>query len=529
MVSIVFQKKEKMERRIYLNAFVIFALIALVSIVGAAITNYTLTSPSDNARTADNTPDFNFTAVSDVNDTFSCEISMNSTGRGVNSSVLNNTATIITANSTLAEGVYVWHVECTDAGNMVVSSNKTLTIDNASASSTLNSPEGFYNSSSLNITFNCTSADTLGLANVTLYGNWSAGWNANESKNVSGTSNTSTFSKLMADEGKYVWSCYSCDAGNNCSFASNRTFLVDHTDPDVISKSPVDEDEVEEGSTEFVFNVTDGYDVKNCSLFLNDEIASTDTSITENANQTISKSITEDDYEWYIGCWDYSGNYDESSTRDLAVTGDDDGGGGSGGDSSESGWQTATVSVTFTLGNMSAEKTKSIANVLKNDSIKFSFLNENHTITVKSISANSTTIEINSTPITATINVNETKLFDLNGNNLSDFSIRLVSIKSSKANFAFAVVEENASLIVPANNTLINATANSTNSTSGNGFSIDWNAAWNFCKSKWKIIACAGGGIIIIIVIAIIVAKAKHRKHHYWKKSRTSWHKKQKF
>ena len=54
---------------------------------------------------------------------------------------------------------------------------------------TLNSPIDNYNSSEPIIIFNCTASDDLNLTNVTLYGNWTGTWQANET-NSSGINDT---------------------------------------------------------------------------------------------------------------------------------------------------------------------------------------------------------------------------------------------------------------------------------------------------------------------------------------------------
>lgn len=52
-------------------------------------------------------------------------------------------------------------------------------------------------------------------------------WHANETKDITGTENETTFEKNMTDNESYYWNCYVCDAADNCNFtASNYTFKV---------------------------------------------------------------------------------------------------------------------------------------------------------------------------------------------------------------------------------------------------------------------------------------------------------------
>jgi len=87
----------------------------------------TLNSPPDQKATSDNTPDFNFT-VSGAENNYSCELFLNNVGYGENSSVLNNTPTVITVNSSLSVGTYDWYINCTSKGIMVQSEIRELTI-----------------------------------------------------------------------------------------------------------------------------------------------------------------------------------------------------------------------------------------------------------------------------------------------------------------------------------------------------------------------------------------------------------------
>ncbi len=103
--------------------------ICLISIVFGTIDSITLNSPPNQTATTDTTPDSNFTAVSDTNTTFSCELFIDDTGYGANDSVSNNTATIITANSSLSDGSYNWYINCTDVNGTSKSEERVITID----------------------------------------------------------------------------------------------------------------------------------------------------------------------------------------------------------------------------------------------------------------------------------------------------------------------------------------------------------------------------------------------------------------
>jgi len=56
-----------------------------------------------------------------------------------------------------------------------------------------------------NINFNCSTTDNKELINITLYGNWTGTWHANQTKTISGTSNLTTFEVNLTDKQTYEW------------------------------------------------------------------------------------------------------------------------------------------------------------------------------------------------------------------------------------------------------------------------------------------------------------------------------------
>ena len=134
--------------------------------------------------------------------------------------------------------------------------NVTAVPDTTPPEVNLISPENYQNLTS-SVEFNCSMTDDEdGLKNSTLYGNWSGGWHVNETKNITGASNSTTFSKTIL-EGTYIWNCYVCDQASpsNCAFNStNWTFTVDTTGP-TLSNENANETEITLNSY-FCLNVT---------------------------------------------------------------------------------------------------------------------------------------------------------------------------------------------------------------------------------------------------------------------------------
>ncbi|MEM4703047.1 MAG: C1 family peptidase [Candidatus Pacearchaeota archaeon] len=185
-----------------------------------------LNFPEDNYITNDSLITFNFTTINKNATNANCDLIINNTV--VNTTIAeNNTLTIITY--ILSEkGIYNWKIQCweEDFGIVNTSATKTFTLDYGEPEVSLNEPEDNFTSNLRNITFNCSASDNVNLTNVTLYGNWSGGWHANETNSSPENATPVIFEKIL-DSGTYVWNCQACDAAGNCVFASsNRTLTI---------------------------------------------------------------------------------------------------------------------------------------------------------------------------------------------------------------------------------------------------------------------------------------------------------------
>ncbi len=136
---------------------------------------------------------------------------------------------------------------------------------------TLNEPGPGNISKNTTITFNCSATDQEQLVNISLYGNWS-GWHNNETKPLTGTDNSTTFTKTLTDNVSYLWNCYACDNASKCSFASsNRSFLVDTSldfvDPNVTLNLPGNDSIKTSTTVTFNCSATDNMNLSNVTLY----------------------------------------------------------------------------------------------------------------------------------------------------------------------------------------------------------------------------------------------------------------------
>jgi hypothetical protein len=98
------------------------------------------------------------------------------------------------------------------------------------------------------IIFSCNATENTELANLTLYHNISGQFIANQTSNVNGTGNSTTFTVNTIADGYYGWNCLGEDTSSNRAFAiANFTLTVDSTVPNVTSITP---------SQNRVFNIT---------------------------------------------------------------------------------------------------------------------------------------------------------------------------------------------------------------------------------------------------------------------------------
>ncbi|MEA3378383.1 MAG: S8 family serine peptidase, partial [Nanoarchaeota archaeon] len=114
---------------------------------------------------------------------------------------------------------------------------------------------------------NCTIVSSETLSNISLYTSTSGVWTINQTLNVSGTINQTSFSVLNLNQGEFYWNCLAKDiSNNNILGAMNYTIKIDNEAPLInhINKTDV----VSLGSSQFIYtNVSDFFlDYVNISI-----------------------------------------------------------------------------------------------------------------------------------------------------------------------------------------------------------------------------------------------------------------------
>ena len=337
---------------------------------------------------------------------------VNNTPVGLNGSVLNNTDTILYSNSSLNEGSNTWFVNCSNGVNTATAVNRTLYIDNTNPTASFGTnPINVRNASSASIIFDFKCSDNFNASVMRLWGNWSGSWAVN-STNSSVLNNTFSNITLSLSDGVYLWVVYfNYTAGNVDWTDTNRTLIVDTTNPTASASCTATD--IHAG------------DAVTCSCSGTDATSGVNTTTASSSPDTSALS-GEQTYSCLVT--DYSGN-SASATATYTVSG----GGSSGGSGS--------VSLSYSPSETQISEGYGISLGL-NYNVNFKISETNHVLRVDSISDSSSTITILSDPVTLEVNLGETKKIDLDSNGYYDFSVYLKEIKFGKANFILTSISE---------------------------------------------------------------------------------------
>ncbi len=217
----------------------------LVNVTDTTAPNVFLTSPA-NATNTTNTNNITITVTATDNyNLASCTLYTDVWGSYESNGTLSFSGTSDSDSWSLynvSNGTYLWDAYCCDSlGNCAWNgSNFSLLVyytpreyDLTAPEVNLSYPPDNFNTTSTSAVFNCSVTDTLNVTNVTLYGNWSGAWHANETNSSALNNHNYTFSNTLSD-GNYAWNCYACDNASNCAYAAaNRTITIDSTAPEI--------------------------------------------------------------------------------------------------------------------------------------------------------------------------------------------------------------------------------------------------------------------------------------------------------
>jgi hypothetical protein len=335
--------------------------------------------------------------------------------------------------SSLLDGYYNITVYANDsANNMNNSEKKQFMIDNTAPLFSILSRRAFVNHS-FNYVLRATDNLVIGAYVLNNY---------TDIFNLSSTGVLTNISQLNTTGEYYLNVSVNDSLGNtNYTFFLVNVTANDTYVPVVNLLSPADGYSSSSTSINFVFNVSDD-SATTCYLILNGSVVYTNTSMNINyggndSSYSTTKSVGT--YNWRVNCTDIYGNTGNSSVRTFTITSsssDGSDGGSSGGASN------ASLSV-FYYPLESQLKSGYKQTLRVNDGFKFNLNNTFHSVILKSIATSGqVTVSISSDPITITLNSNETKKVDINGDKFYELVVTNTPVSNLRAIISVKTISE---------------------------------------------------------------------------------------
>lgn len=250
----------------------------------------------------------------------------------------------------------------------------------------------------------------------------------------------------LPNDGSYTvtvnaWDYGGASPGNTISATSS--FSVDTTYPRVYLVSPIDSDDWDSSFTvTFKYNVSD-FAIANCSLFIDDDIVKTDTSITVNTEQSMTYDVgSAGYYDWNVSCTDRAGHTNVSGEEIVHVTYEEDG------SSSSSGGGGGTTSFWTSTFSPTSDQTSAGYNKMlkKGERIKMAIGKVNHYVGVVKLTSTKATINVSSDPQQAVMEVGDSEKFEVTNDSYYDIEVTLNSVNSTSANVTVQYIYEKMSV-----------------------------------------------------------------------------------
>lgn len=174
------------------------------------------------------------------------------------------------------------------------------------------------------VVFNFTPISSATFLNCSLWDNSTGNWHRNQTNQSIIVNNTFNFinKTYSSSSGNYIWNIECCDSSNGCFFAANNySFSFDLDAPIVNLVYPSNSSTItSDENLYFVYNVSDLSSVEDCSLYINNELKSTENSITKGINLTFNEFLDNGIYSWYVSCIDEGGRTGFSQNRTINVS-----------------------------------------------------------------------------------------------------------------------------------------------------------------------------------------------------------------
>jgi|GEM_PF-6065832 len=209
----------------YVLILAVFVLV-VASVVADLTFNTNDLAPPDNTYTQNPKPSFTVNVSSNnFTNVINCTLLINGTLSNFTNAT-NNTLAVLTANTTLTEGLHTWAINCSDNNNTNLTTNRTIIADRTAPTVTLVNSSFNTTSTTPSITFSFTDAFSP-TANCTLFFN-----SLPQSNNASVLVGTNTVLQSTAlSDGSYAINVSCIDLAGNVGNSSPITVKVDNGKP----------------------------------------------------------------------------------------------------------------------------------------------------------------------------------------------------------------------------------------------------------------------------------------------------------
>jgi len=362
----------------------------------------------------------------------------------------------------LPDGVYTYNATVTDlAGLSNTTATRTARVDTTAPAVNVTSPGTDLDHSTTFLVntyyvFNFTGTLVFNISSIDTTTSASSCWmNLNNGANHTMTKAGDYFNYTNSSiaDGNYRATYYCNDSKNNINGSVTTNFTIDTVKPAISLVSPENGSTSTSNSVSFIFNVTDNNlnaGVADCNLYIDDgDTGFLDvTDISSGTNTSVFTGIINGLHNWTVECWDDAANYNVSTgfftvSYTAPVTGASSGGGG--GSSS-----TSVTTYNATESQLIPGFTKDLATTAR---IQFTYGGTSHTLTMNSVSASQITVTVASTPQKKTIALGTSALFDINGDNVNDISVKYVSFANNKATITIQKISTTPTSTTPTNPT----------------------------------------------------------------------------
>ncbi|MDD5191555.1 MAG: hypothetical protein PHH54_02805 [Candidatus Nanoarchaeia archaeon] len=378
----------------------------------------TVSYPVNNSGYNSSSINFNLT-IADNNVSSIGYCWFNLTGSNVNYSMSSNGSTTAynATNSSIADGNYTARFWCNDSSNNINNSvNKQVNfiIDNVAPTTIAfgtNTEVDLANLSQSNIYINVTNAVELNEDNITFNIYYSNGSIANSTAR---TNKARLINVTGLTDGNYTYNVTVYDKGGSSNSTATRTIRLDTHAPNV------------------TFSCTPTTLTKSGTVTCDCVATDTNSGLLSAPSFTINPLVEYGTQTTTCTVGDFAGNnITESISYTVSGGAPASSGGGGGGSSSKTYVPSA--------GQISAGYTQQLKS---NERVKLTIASQTHYVTVSSLTTTNAKISVSSTPQTATLNIGETKKFDVTGDGYYDLNVKLNGIDASKADITVKSIYE---------------------------------------------------------------------------------------